>query len=205
MKRFNIDVAQLYEMRDHYLREAQRIDEAIVMFRGFAKIAKRAAVVTGRTQARAVHERATPGTAAHERGTTKTFIERHANLTTANPRAERKRLEALAEKQGLGLSPRAIESAYNRARTAATSRRKSDLKKKGDRAIDRFRRVFATSNGTPLTRDEVIAKSKLAEISNPRFVRQSAAKVLEALVRYKEIKPKGDGYIAGKLQPPTES
>lgn len=207
MKRrpIQVDVSHLEAMRDNALSEARKYQDALDVIYGVAKLAKKAEKITSRVQARAASEEAPPKATGHggnrggHRGETRTFLQAHANWEST-PFAEGRRLAALPSAQQLGLTAKALESGFRRERTRLEAQRKAELKQRGDRAIDRVRRLFASTNGTPLTREEVGQRAKLAEISNPKFVNQSAAKVLESLVRAREVRKVRGGFVAWKLQ-----
>jgi hypothetical protein len=145
--------------------------------------------------------------------TSRSFAQQHGNLDAPNY-GEAKRLAALAAAQGHPLTQRSFESVLRRmkrergrgrSKFAVKSRQAREQKQRGARPIDYVREVFRSTDG-PVTRDQVVDQAQLRERTrNPKFVNVSATKILEAMVRAKEIKATKEGYVAYKLQPAQAS
>lgn len=146
--------------------------------------------------------------------TVRDFIEQHHGNPKARNYQEASRLIALAKAEGLSYSHKAFESMLrrmargvvapggtrNRADTLRAQRDASARRKAGTSPTDYVRAVMRTAT-TPLTRDDIIEQAKLRERTrNPKFVNQSAIKILEAMQRSKEVRKTSAGYVAYKLK-----
>ena len=86
---------QLVDTRDHHLREAQRIDDAIAVFRDVMKLASKATILTGKARERATGIRAPQGISCAA------FVRQHGNPRAISLGDEATRVMALATEQGL--------------------------------------------------------------------------------------------------------
>lgn len=223
---FTIDentIAHMIETRDFHLQEAQKIDNALAVFRSIsAKIVKVTASIKGAKSRAAQHGHQTSG-----QPTAKEWVQQHADLTTASPKQEIERLSTLATQHGYRIAAPGLQAAFyvvrsekgvSKVRAERGSKPKAQtktkaqtkwqaqyaLKKSGDTPINRVRQVFQEESG-PLSADAVIQKSKLHEVllGKPSYTPNVAARVLAKMTVDKELKHTKDGWVAYKVKPPV--
>ena len=86
---------QMLQMRDYHLSEAEKIDNALAVFREVARVAGKALALTDKVRARVT------GVRRERQLGAKSIVEQHANFDAPTPMREIDRLMAIGESQGV--------------------------------------------------------------------------------------------------------
>ena len=212
-----IEVDKVIELRDHYLREAKRCDDAIALYREIGRLSARADAITGKVRKRvnlSVKDRkAQIREFLAGQGEVKSSeiaavlgfsLSRAQALLNGMPdvvrsgksRTSRYRLRGMREGKSKAKRPGTGVSARHRAAAAA-----------GTRPIDTVRRLLAADPS--ITRERLLQESGFIgtitggppNMNAEGRARRQLGLAISVLLRNREIKTAGDGFTVRKLRP----